>query len=102
MPGPEPHLKAIGERLRRAHLFGDRLTEIADTLLVLLENALQDNDALLPARERLGCERLAGGGDGLIDVGRGAERDLAAHLLGGRVDDIQRFWLTGSTHWPPI
>ena len=51
MRGPQPHLKAIGERFRRSHLFGDRRAEVADALLVLPENALQYLEALLAARQ---------------------------------------------------
>ncbi|CAB4925832.1 unannotated protein [freshwater metagenome] len=40
-------------------------------------------------------ERPAGGADGAVDVGVGAHRDLAEHLLGRRVDRLQGGALAG-------
>ena len=89
----EADLKAVGERDRCAHLVGNGRGEVADALLVVLENAPQHIEALLAARQRPGRERLAGGRDGAVDVGGRTERDLAAGPLGRGVDDVERLRL---------
>ena len=52
--------------------------------------ACSRSSALLSRLLRPGRERLPRGLDRLVDVGGRADRDLAGHLLGGRVVDVQR------------
>ena len=56
----------------------------------LLENGLQQLDALLARRTGIGFEGPAGCGHGLVDVGGGAETDTAVHFFGGRIDNVER------------
>ena len=48
---------------------------------------VEQRDALLAAGLRIGLERAPGGGDRLVDVGLGAERNLIHRLFGRRIDD---------------
>ena len=47
----------------------------------------KQRDALLAAGLRKGQEGALGGGDGLVDVGLGAERNVIHRLFGRRIDD---------------
>ena len=89
MGDADRRLSALREAGGRAHLLGDRLGDIAEPLLVLGLDALQQVDALFPRGLGVGREGLAGGGDGLVDIGGGAGRDVSADLFGGGVDDIE-------------
>ena len=48
---------------------------------------VEQRDALLAAGLRIGLEGAPGGGDRLVDVGLGAERNLIHRLFGRRIDD---------------
>ncbi len=47
----------------------------------------KQRDALLAAGLRKGLERALGGGDRLVDIGLGAERNLVHRLFGRWIDD---------------
>ena len=48
---------------------------------------VEQRDALLAAGLRIGLEGALGGGDRLVDVGFGAERNLIHRFFGRRIDD---------------
>ena len=84
------NLRALRQRRRRAHFLGDRGGQVAEALLVLGEDAVQDVQALFAGGLRPGHERLLGGLHGLVHVGGAAERDLARDFFSRWVDDVER------------
>jgi hypothetical protein len=83
-------LGALRQRGGGAHFLGDGVGHVAVALLVLDDDALEQVNALLDRGQGEGGERLAGGLGGLVDMLGRAQRDLAADLFIGRVDDVER------------
>ena len=75
-----------GKAHRRAHLFGHRLCQIGNARLVFGDDPPDQVEPFGDAGARPCRKRAAGGGDGPVDIGGGAERDLADRLFGRRVD----------------
>jgi len=80
-------LQLLGHRQRRAHLVGDGGADLLHAALVNLDDFGEQRDALVAARLRIGLERAPGGGDGLVDVGLGADRNLVHRFFRRRIDD---------------
>ena len=77
---------------RRAHLARDGERQVLAALLVDVDDAVQDIEALLDFSEAEGGEGALGGRDRLIDIGLAAQRDLRKGVLIGRVDDVEGVW----------
>ncbi len=84
-------LQLLRHRQRGAHLVGDGSADILDAGLVDLDDPGQQRDALLAAGLRERLEGALGGGDRLVDVGLGAERNFIHRLFGRRIDDGRGF-----------
>ena len=80
-------LQLLGHRQRRAHFIGHRRTDFLHAALVDLDDLGEQRDALLTAGLRIGFEGALGGGDRLVDVGLGTERNFIHRLFGRRIDD---------------
>ena len=63
--------------------------------LVDRDDLAEQGEALFARGAREGLERLAGGGDRLVDIGLGAERDAREGFFVGRVDDVDRLGRDG-------
>ena len=74
---PEKHLRARGQRRRRADFLGDRVGEVARPLLVFGEDGLQQVQPLFATALRPTGEGAPGRLDRHVDVVRRAERDLS-------------------------
>src|SRR5690606_10166343 len=81
-------VEAAAQRERRAHFFGDRFAQLAFAAQVLGLYGFKQVEPVLHRNLRIAGERLASGGDRLVDVGRRAERDLARNFLCRGIDDF--------------
>ena len=87
---------------RHPQLVGDRRGEL---VAALAEPRGDRRDAARRAPRaglRPALERLAGGLDRAVGVLRRAAGIVPDHLLGRRVDDLDRLGAAGSTHSPPM
>ena len=82
-------LGPLGQPARRAHFFGDRRRHVGVALLVLLDDALQELDALGAAGAGEALERGACGFHRKIDVRSRAQADPSSDALGRRIDHVQ-------------
>src|SRR3546814_11340699 len=64
------------------------LGEIGPALLIFLDDAGQHREPFVARSLRPALERGLGRGDGIVDVGRGAQDDGRGRLFGRRVDDL--------------
>jgi hypothetical protein len=80
-------LQPFSHRQRRTHLVGDGGADLLHAALVDLDDLFQERDALLAAGLRIGHEGALGGGNGLVEVGLGAERNFVHRFFGRRIDD---------------
>src|SRR5205085_1849610 len=80
-------LQLLGHRQRRAHLVGDGGADVLHAGLVDLDDFRKQHHTLLAAGLRKSIEGTARRGDGLVDVGFGAERNLIHRLFSRRIDD---------------
>ena len=80
-------LQAFGHRQRRAHFVGDGGADLLHAALVDLDDLFQQCDALLAAGLRIRQEGALGGGNGLVEVGLGAERNFIHRVFGRGIDD---------------
>ena len=82
----------LGTRVRQrlAHLAGHRPRQLVLVRLHHLAEAEQPARALDRRAAAPTGERVAGGGDGGVDIGRAGERHARKHLAGRRVGDVQR------------
>ncbi len=78
----EVALPGAREGDRRAHLGDDRLREALAALLEQVADTLEQGEPIRHRRLRERLERTPRGGDGEVDVGRGARGDLPDDLLG--------------------
>ena len=87
----EPHgrLRVPTELHGRAHLVRDRGTDVGEARLVGGEERAEERDPLLARRLRERLERAPRRRDRGVHVLGPAERQLADHLLGGRVDHVE-------------
>src|SRR5262245_11024647 len=83
-------LHLVGKRNGRAHLAGHGARELAVARLEAVNDPLQEGEPFVAAGLRIGGERPSCRGDGAIDVGARAKADLPGHLLGRRVDDVEK------------
>ena len=88
MPGAD--LCGASEADRRAHFARHRFGEIGRALLIFLDDAVQQVEALFARRLRPAFQRFARRGDGIVDVGGGAEDDRRGGFFGRRVDHVVR------------
>ncbi|MHC2383826.1 hypothetical protein ACVIHA_008248 [Bradyrhizobium liaoningense] len=79
-------LELFRHRQRRAHLVGDSSADLLETALVDLDDLRQQRNALLAAGLGEGGKSALGGGDGLVHVGLGAQRNLVHRLFRRRID----------------
>ena len=71
---------------RRAHFLAGRRCQIGDARLIFGDDPLEQRNAVLDAGLRIAVEGFPRGGDGLVDIGRRAERDFADRLFGRGID----------------
>jgi hypothetical protein len=88
-------LELLRKPERRTHLVGDGSTDLLHALLVDLDDPAQQLDPLLARRERERLERTPRCGDGLVDIGFGAKRNLVQRFLARRIDDGQSLFRNG-------
>ncbi|KIU01458.1 hypothetical protein QU38_01525, partial [Staphylococcus aureus] len=79
-------LRGPGQADRGTHLQADRLGHVAGAILVLGEDRFDQRHPLVDAGAREALKGLARRGDGMVDIGFGAQRDLGDGFLGRRVD----------------
>ena len=94
-------LRLVRQPGRRAHFLGDGRGNVVVALLIFAGDGAQQLDALLDAGAAERGEGGLGGGDGAIDIGGAAQVDAARHLLGGRVDHVERV-RRGRIHPGPV
>ena len=102
MREPGGRLRHRGQADRRAHLGRDRLRQIGDPRLIFGHDAGQQRLAFFDAGLAEGLERAPRGGDRLVDIGGGAQRNLGTGLLGRGIDDLQVVPPSLSTQAPSI
>ena len=90
LPRGQPHLERLGEAPRHPHLVADHVGDLCGAGLEPLRHLLKERPPVLGRRGRPGGEGTTCRLDRPIDVSRGPGRDGGEHLLGGRVDDVQR------------
>src|SRR5690606_26450369 len=90
MRPPRPGLRITREVKRCAHFVGDGAGDVLIALVVALEDALQERQALDMRRAREGLESRLCRGNRLVHVGRGADGYASEWLFRGRVDDVER------------
>ena len=83
-------LDIASELLGCPHLARDGVADIVAALLVEVEDRAQQVEALLARAVAEAREGGAGGGDGAVDVGGAADRDLGVGFLGRGIDDVQQ------------
>ena len=77
-----------GEGQRRAHFLSHRLGEVGRALLVFLDNAFQQGQALFAGGLAIGLERAAGSGNRLVHVLGRSHRNYRTRLFRGRIDNL--------------
>ena len=94
----------LREEERAAELLGDQLRELGLSLGDRVGHPGQVVGPLGGGQPRplALVERLAGGGDGRVDVGAGRSRDVADHLLRPRRDDVEPVVGLGLRQAPPM
>ncbi|OIQ68680.1 hypothetical protein GALL_497260 [mine drainage metagenome] len=88
-------LHLLRHRQRRAHFVGNRGANVLHAGLVDFDDLRQQRDTLLAAGLRIGLEGAFGRGDGLVNIGLGAERNLIHRLFGRRIDNRSGFFDDG-------
>jgi hypothetical protein len=82
-------LHLVGERDRRPHLRRHGSGEFALALFIELDDSLEQFDARLAARRRIGCEGAARRLHRVIDILPGPKADLPRRLLGCWIDHVK-------------
>ena len=83
-------LRGLRQPQRCADLLADDVGELLHAAGVHADDAVEQREALVLARQRERLERGLGRGDRGVDVVGAAHRDRLDRLLGGRVDHIER------------
>ena len=101
-PRPEGACAAFASDIGAPISCGDRLGDLSQPRLIDGGDPLEERDPLFAGAPAEGLERAAGRGDRAIDVRRRAGADARDELLGRRIDDVQRFRLSGRRDPPSV
>ena len=90
LSGGQSDLEHLGEVARHPDFVADHVGDLAGAGLEPLGDLLEERAAVLGRRRRPARESAMGRLDRSVDVGWRPRRDGCEHLLGGRVDDLER------------